>query len=405
MFSKKILVLGGDGFCGWPTALHLSESGYDVTILDNLSRRIIDLELGIRSLTPIQPIDIRIDTWEKVSGKRLGFKMLDIATDYQELADFLNELKPDVIVHFAEQRAAPYSMRGAKEKCYTVNNNISGTHNILAAIVSLGLDTHLVHLGTMGVYGYTGAGFQIPEGYLPIEVKNDAGEREPREILYPTRPGSIYHMTKSLDQLLFQFYAQNDGIRITDLHQGIVWGTQTEETRKDPYLVNRFDYDGEYGTVLNRFLVEASIGHPLTVHGTGGQTRAFIHIQDTVRCIRLAIDNPPKHGDRVEILNQVTETLRVRELAKMVSEISGVDIQNVTNPRNESDENDLDVSNAGFLSLGLEPITLDAGLLDETIELSTLYRDRIDMRKIPACTAWNQDRAEVLNDASRSDDV
>lgn len=399
MISKKIIVLGGDGFCGWPTALHLSAMGHEVTILDNLSRRIIDLELGIRSLTPIQPIDIRIDAWEKVSGKRLGFKMINIATDYQELADFLQEYAPDVIVHFAEQRAAPYSMRGAKEKCYTVNNNISGTHNILAAIVALGLDTHLVHLGTMGVYGYTGAGFQIPEGYLPIEVKNDSGEREPREILYPTRPGSIYHMTKSLDQLLFQFYAQNDGVRITDLHQGIVWGTQTDETRQDPDLVNRFDYDGEYGTVLNRFLVESAIGYPLTVHGTGGQTRAFIHIQDTVRCIGLAIDNPPNHGDKVKILNQVTETLRVRELAKLVSDITGVEIQNVPNPRQEADENDLDVSNAGLLSLGLDPIKLEAGLLDETIQISTLYRDRIDLKKIPARTAWNHDRAEILDDA------
>lgn len=405
MISKNILVLGGDGFCGWPTALHLSASGHDVTIVDNLSRRIIDLELGIRSLTPIQPIDIRIDAWEKVSGKRLGFKLLDIATDYQELAEFLEELKPDVIVHFAEQRAAPYSMRGAREKCYTVNNNVSGTHNILAAIVAMGLDAHLVHLGTMGVYGYTGAGFQIPEGYLPIEVKNDVGEREPREILYPTRPGSIYHMTKSLDQLLFQFYAQNDKIRITDLHQGIVWGTQTEETRQDPDLINRFDYDGEYGTVLNRFLVEASIGHPLTVHGSGGQTRAFIHIRDTVRCIRLAIENPPEGGERVKILNQVAETLRVRELAQLISKISGVEIMNVTNPRNEADENDLDVSNAGLLSLGLDPILLDVGLLDETIEISTHYRDRIDLRKIPARTAWNQNRAEILDDASHTEDI
>jgi UDP-sulfoquinovose synthase len=394
---SKVLVLGGDGFCGWPTSLHLSSLGHDVTIVDNLSRRFIDLELGLRSLTPIMPIDIRTETWKRVTGRKIAFKLLNIAAEYQALEDFLAELRPDVIVHFAEQRAAPYSMRGAKEKCYTVNNNLGGTHNLLAALVTLGLDPHLVHLGTMGVYGYAGAGFELPEGYLSVEVTDDHGKRQARDILYPTRPGSVYHMTKSLDQLLFQFYAENDGLRITDLHQGIVWGTQTEETRLAPELVNRFDYDGEYGTVLNRFLVEAAVGHPLTVHGSGGQTRAFINIQDTVRCMALAIDNPPRKGDRVKILNQVAETLRIRDLAELVAGITGAEIANVPNPRREAAENDLDVSNETFRALGLDPITLEAGLLGETIEISEKFHDRMDLSKIPARTAWNAGRARDLN--------
>lgn len=404
MNTKRILVLGGDGFCGWPTALHLSAQGHDVTIVDNLSRRIIDLELGIRSLTPIQPIDIRLEAWQKETGRMIGFKMLAIATEFQALKDFLEETRPDAIVHFAEQRAAPYSMRDAGAKCYTVNNNVSGTHNVLAALVELGLDTHVVHLGTMGVYGYAGAGFALPEGYLKVEVTDDEGQKQEREILYPTRPGSVYHMTKSLDQLLFQFYAQNDSLRITDLHQGIVWGTQTDETRRHPHLINRFDYDGEYGTVLNRFLVQAAIGHPLTVHGTGGQTRAFIHIQDTVKCIALAIQNPPTAGDRVKILNQVAETLRVRHLAELISGVTGAKIAYVTNPRKEADENDLEVHNDTFISLGLEPITLATGLLTETSEISAKFKDRINMDKIPARTAWSQDRAEDL-DAHEQDDL
>ena len=386
MNGKKILVLGGDGFCGWPTALHLSSIGHDVTILDNLSRRRIDLELGIRSLTPIEPIDV-----------------IDIAKDYQEFSDFLEELRPDTIVHFAEQRAAPYSMRGAKEKRYTVDNNMSATHNVLVALTELGLDTHLVHLGTMGVYGYSGAGFQLPEGYLPVEVTDDEGQRHKRDILYPTNPGSVYHLTKSLDQLLFQFYANNDKMRITDLHQGIVWGTQTKETRLHPALVNRFDYDGEYGTVLNRFLVESAVGYPLTVHGTGGQTRAFINIQDTVRCVELAVNNPPAAGSPVKILNQVAETLRVKELAQLVSGLTGAEIAYVPNPRKEAEENDLNVSNRHLRSLGLDPILLAAGLLDDTLEISSRYKDRINLAKIPARTAWNEDRSNALDAGSAGD--
>ena len=314
----KVLVLGGDGFCGWPTTLHLSDSGHDVIVVDNLSRREIDLELEVESLTPIRPMGERIRTWKELTGKDIGFVHLDLAEEYERFLELLRDERPDAIVHFGEQRAAPYSMRNATAKRYTVDNNVRGTHNVLVAIVESGLDIALVHLGTMGVYGYGWSGSApIPEGYLTVKVPTPDGEIE-REILHPANPGSVYHMTKTLDQLLFAFYAKNDRLRITDLHQGIVWGTQTPQTILDERLINRFDYDGDYGTVLNRFLMQAAIGHPLTVHGTGGQTRAFIHIRDTVRCIQIALENPPARGEQVSVFNQVTETYRVIELAELI---------------------------------------------------------------------------------------
>jgi UDP-sulfoquinovose synthase len=323
-----------------------------------------------------------------VSGREIGFVQLDLAEEYDRLTALLRELRPEAIVHFAEQRAAPYSMRNAATKRYTVDNNVRATHNLLAALVDTGIDAALAHLGTMGVYGYGWSGSApIPEGYLTVKVPTPDGELE-REILHPANPGSVYHMTKTLDQLLFAFYAKNDGLRITDLHQGIVWGTQTDQTSLDERLINRFDYDGDYGTVLNRFLMQAAIGHPLTVHGTGGQTRAFIHIRDTVRCIELAITNPPENGTRVQVLNQITETHRVLELAKLVGDTMGVDIAYLPNPRREAEENDLVVRNDQFLALGLEPTTLSEGLLDECTQIAAKYKDRADLTKIIARSVW-----------------
>ena len=388
--SENVLVLGGDGFCGWPTALRLSAAGYQVSIVDNLSRRRIDEELGCESLTPIRSITERIAAWERVTGQRIEFQPLDIAAQFPELLRLIEEKKPRAIVHFAEQRAAPYSMKSAETKRYTVENNVPGTHNVLCAIVESGLDIHLVHLGTMGVYGYGTAGIAVPEGYLKVKVDVGPGQQEEFEMLYPAHPGSIYHTTKTLDALLFYFYNHNDGVRITDLHQGIVWGTQTPETELDDDLVNRFDYDGDYGTVLNRFLMQAAIGHPLTIHGTGGQTRAFIHIRDTVRCVRLAIENPPAEGDRVEIFNQATETHTLLELANKVARLTGAGIRFYSNPRKEHAQNTLRIRNRKFLELGLNPTTLDEGLLNEIVKIAERHKHRCDRSKILATSRWTR---------------
>ena len=392
----RIAVLGGDGFIGWPTTLHFSAQGHDVAIVDNLSRRWIDTELGVQSLTPMDSIQERCRIWRETSGQALGFEHIDVATEYERFKAWLGEWRPDAVVHFAQQRAAPYSMKSDLHKTYTVNNNVNATHNLLNALVATELDAHVVHLGTMGVYGYATAGASIPEGYLNVEVALDDGSKAAREILHPTDAGSVYHMTKCLDQLLFAFYAKNDRLRITDLHQGIVWGTHTEQTRRHEQLVNRFDYDGDYGTVLNRFLIQAALSHPLTVHGTGGQSRAFIHIQDSVRCIEIALRNPPARGERTRIFNQMTEVHRVRDLANLVAKLTGAEIAYLPNPRREAAENELVVRNEQFLALGLEPVRLQDGLLAELVDVARKYIHRVDRSRIPSTSAWTRELAANL---------
>ena len=394
----KVLVLGGDGFCGWPCALNLADQGHDVVIVDNLSRRKIDVELGITSLTPIATVEDRLTAWQETGGRPIGFVLLDLAREYERLLQLLRDEAPDAVVHFAEQRAAPYSMKSSACKRYTVDNNVNGTHNLLCAIVESGLDVHVVHLGTMGVYGYgSHRGATIPEGYLTVDVPQPDGSRFTEQILHPANPGSVYHMSKTLDQLLFSYYNKNDALRITDLHQGIVWGTNTELCATDPRLINRFDYDGDYGTVLNRFLMQAAINYPLTVHGTGGQTRAFIHIRDSVKCVQLALDNPPAPGEKVKIFNQMTESHQVGQLAQKVADMMDAQVSHLPNPRNEARDNDLTVDNRCFLDLGLEPTTLDDGLLTEVVDIARRYAERCDRRRIPCTSAWTRTQAEAIH--------
>jgi UDP-sulfoquinovose synthase len=377
--------------------VNLSDAGHDVVIVDNLSRRKIDIDLGVESLTPIATIHDRLRAWEETGGRPIHFVALDIAQDYDLLLGLLRSERPSAVVHFAEQRAAPYSMKSSATKRYTVDNNVNGTHNLLCAIVESGLDIHIVHLGTMGVYGYgSHRGATIPEGYLTVEVPQPDGSRFQEKILHPTDPGSVYHMTKTLDQLLFFYYNKNDSIRVTDLHQGIVWGTNTDLTDRDPRLVNRFDYDGDYGTVLNRFLMQAAIGYPLTVHGTGGQTRAFIHIRDSVKCVELAINNPPAAGEKVRIYNQMTESHKVKDLAEKVAAVTGAKLNHLPNPRKEAIENDLIVDNRCLIELGLKPTTLDEGLLGEVVDVARRWADRCDRSRIPCVSTWTHSQAAAL---------
>jgi len=383
----KIIVFGGDGFCGWPTSLGLSKDGHDIVIVDNLSRRLIDDKLNISSLTPISSIEERLKAWVSVSGNQIKFHNFDIAEEYNELNKLLNEYQPDAVIQFAEQRAAPYSMKSPDTKRYTVDNNIASTHNILVSLVANKLDCHFIHLGSMGVYGYGTADMKIPEGYLDILLETESGLKN-KTILYPSSPGSVYHMTKSMEQIMFGFYVKNDNLQITDLHQGVVWGTQTDETSLDERLINRFDYDGDYGTVLNRFLMQSAIDYPLTVHGTGGQTRAFIHIMDTINCIRLAIENSSSKKDSVTIRNQMTETHKVYDLAKMISDLNGSEIQFLENPRNEDSENELNVNNNSFLNEGLNPIKLNTGLATEIYDIAKKYSHRCDLTKIQCTSRW-----------------
>jgi UDP-sulfoquinovose synthase len=363
--GQNVVILGGDGFCGWPAALHLSAAGHEVTIVDNFSRRRIDTELGTEPLAPIAPIETRIRAWQEVSGRTIRFTELDVRQDYEALEALFCDLQPSTIVHFAEQRSAPYSMLSSKTRRYSVENNVSATHNVLVAISQACARAHLIHLGTIGVYGYATAGLKLPEGYLPITAKGSDGREIHREVLYPGEPDSVYHMTKALDQQLFAFYARQNKLRCTDLHQGVVWGSQTSKTLLDARLVNRFDYDAIYGTVVNRFLVQAATGHPLTVYGTGQQTRGFIHLEDSVWCIERALQTPPAAGDRVRIINQVAETHGIASLASAVSKLTGAEIRFVPNPREEPVGNEFEVDRNILTNLGLKARTFESSLRDE----------------------------------------
>jgi UDP-sulfoquinovose synthase len=388
--TMKILVLGGDGYCGWPTSLHLSDAGHEVVIVDNFVRRTIDHELGAQSLAPIADPKERVWAWQEISGQTIGLEFGDLL-DWEFVSEIMQRHQPDAVVHFAEQRAAPYSMIDRRHAVYTQYNNVIGTLNLLFAIQEVMPDCHLVKLGTMGEYGTPN--IDIEEGYIEIEHN---GRRD--TLPYPKMPGSWYHLSKVHDSHNIHFACKIWGTRATDLNQGVVYGTVTPQTERDPRLINRFDYEEVFGTVLNRFCIQAAIGHPLTVYGRGGQTRGFLDIRDTVRCVELAILNPPERGE-FRVFNQFTEEFSVGELAQMVVDAAGkfgieARVENVPNPRVEKEQHYYNAKHTKLLDLGLEPHYLSDSLLDSLLNIAVEYRDRVDVDHIMPQVNWRKGRAK-----------
>jgi UDP-sulfoquinovose synthase len=384
----NILILGGDGYCGWPTSLYLSRKGHRVAIADSFVRRLWDHELGAETLTPIRPAQERLRAWEAHCNKRIELFVGDI-TNYDFLSLVFREFEPDAVVHFGEQRAAPYSMIDRQHAVFTQVNNLVGTLNVLFAIKEFRPDCHLVKLGTMGEYGTPN--IDIEEGFLKVQHNG----RE--DVLpYPKQPGSFYHLSKVHDSHNIMFCCKIWGVRATDLNQGVVYGTLTDEVALDETLINRFDYDEVFGTVLNRFCVQATVGHPLTVYGKGGQTRGFLDIRDTIRCIELACLNPPGSGE-FRVFNQFTEQFSVLELARMVQAAARklglkVDVEHIRDPRVEAEEHYYSAKHSKLQDLGLEPHLLSEALLDSLISVAVKYRERIDTSLFMPRVSWRSVR-------------
>jgi UDP-sulfoquinovose synthase len=386
----KIIVLGGDGYCGWATSLYLSAKGHSVAIVDNFARRQWDHELGAQTLTPILPLSDRLRAWTRLTGKSIELFVGDV-TDYDFLLSTAKQFEPEAIIHFAEQRSAPYSMIDRKHAVFTQMNNVVGTLNVLFAIREVQRDCHLIKLGTMGEYGTPN--IDIEEGYIRIE-HNGRSDLLP----FPKQPGSFYHLSKVHDSHNMMFACNVWGIRATDLNQGVVYGTMTDEIGLDEALINRLDYDEVFGTVLNRFCVQAAIGQPLTVYGKGGQTRGFLDIRDTVRCIELACLNPAAKGE-CRVYNQFTEQFSVLDLAKHVQEAGKdlgmkVEIDHIPDPRVEAEHHYYNAKHSKLLDLGLQPHFLSESLLDSLMNIALKYRDRVDPTIMLPQVNWREPRNE-----------
>ena len=384
----KICVLGGDGYCGWATALYLSGKGHAVAVVDNFLRRQWDFELGAQSLTPIQPLTDRLRVWQELTGKSIEMFIGDV-NDYDFLSGVIESFQPDAVVHFAEQRSAPYSMIDRKHAVFTQVNNVVGTLNLLFALRELRPDCHLVKLGTMGEYGTPN--IDIEEGYIRVE-HNGRSDLLP----FPKQPGSFYHLSKVHDSHNMMFACKIWGLRATDLNQGVVYGTVTDEVVLDEALINRFDYDDVFGTVLNRFCIQAAAGHPLTVYGKGGQTRGFLDIRDTVRCVEIACLNPANAGE-CRVFNQFTEQFSVLELAEMVRAAAWklgmrVTIDHLPGPRVESEEHYYNAKHSKLIDLGLQPHFLSDSLLDSLMNIAVRYQDRIDTSLFMPQVQWRNAR-------------
>jgi UDP-sulfoquinovose synthase len=382
----KIAVLGGDGYCGWATALYLSQKGHSVAIVDNYSRRLWDHELGAQTLTPIRPLTDRLRVWQNLTGKTIEMFVGDVA-DYDFLSSAFKSFEPEAVVHFAEQRSAPYSMIDRKHAVFTQMNNVVGTLNVLFAIREFLPDCHLVKLGTMGEYGTPN--FDIEEGYINIEHN---GRRD--TVPFPKQPGSFYHLSKVHDSHNMMFACKIWGIRATDLNQGVVYGTMTDEAAMDEALINRFDYDDVFGTVLNRFCVQAAIGQPLTVYGKGGQTRGFLDIRDTVRCVEIACHNPANRGE-CRVYNQFTEQFSIMDLACLVEAAARkigvtVEIDHIPDPRVEAEQHYYNAKHSKLIDLGLQPHHLSNSLLDSLVNIAMKYGDRVDASLMLPQVNWRE---------------
>ncbi|KAJ7514304.1 hypothetical protein O6H91_23G038100 [Diphasiastrum complanatum] len=383
---SRVMVIGGDGYCGWATALHLSKQGYEVAIVDSLVRRLFDEQLGTHTLTPIASLQKRVKRWRDLSGKSLSVYVGDIC-DFEFLESSLRAFAPDAVVHFGEQRSAPYSMIDRGRAIFTQHNNVIGTLNVLFAIKEFAAECHLVKLGTMGEYGTPN--IDIEEGFITI---NHNGRSD--TLPYPKQASSFYHLSKVHDSHNIAFTCKAWGLRATDLNQGVVYGVMTPETQLHEELINRLDYDAIFGTALNRFCVQAAIGHPLTVYGKGGQTRGYLDIRDTVRCVELAIANPPNLGE-FRVFNQFTEQFSVNELAKLVigaGKKLGIEVEaaNVPNPRVEAEEHYYNAKHTKLVELGLEPHFLSDALLDSLLNVAIKYLDRVDRALIMPDVSWKK---------------
>ena len=379
----RIMVLGGDGYLGWPTALYLSSRGHQVSVLDSSVRRQYDEELGSGSLVPIESLRTRVKAWQRVSGERLRVFHGDLC-DADFTYDAVRTFRPDAVVHFAEQRAAPYSMIDRKHAVYTQTNNVVGTLNLMYAVGEADRDIHIVKLGTMGEYGQPN--IDIEEGWLEIEHK---GRKD--RVLYPKKPGSFYHLSKVHDSHNLEFGCRIWGLRVTDLNQGVVYGQETEQTVLDPQLATRLDYDAVFGTVLNRFAIQAVLGQPLTVYGGGSQTRAFLDIRDTVECIRLACENPADAGE-FRVFNQATEQFSLDELAKLVANSypGGADVEHIDNPRVELENHYYNFTHTALESLGLRPHLLGDTLLEQMYGVIERNKHRVDLDLLEPQVRWRE---------------
>jgi UDP-sulfoquinovose synthase len=382
--TLKIIVAGGDGFCGWPTALYLSGKGHEVTIVDSLIRRQWDEELNSNSLTPIGSIEERIAAWERLTGKRIGLYLGDL-NDFPFLQNVLQEVQPDAFVHFAEQRSAPYSMIDREHAVFTQVNNVVGTLNVIYGIKEIVPRCHLIKLGTMGEYGTPN--IDIEEGYIKI-THNGREDVLP----YPKQPGSMYHLSKVHDSHNIMFACKTWGLRATDLNQGVVYGLHTDETQLDPQLLNRLDYDSVFGTALNRFIIQAAIGHNLTVYGEGGQTRGFLNIRDTVRCIEIAAVHPADFGE-FRVFNQFTEEFSVQDLAYRVQKVAAeegypVEIIHLQNPRVEKERHYYHAKNTKLIDLGLQPHLLTDDIIRNIFRTVLQYKDRVIPDNVLPKVTW-----------------